>query len=131
MWPSKPDGLERGEGSLQKKKDEFKKRNKSNRIRLYVEGQIRMTKSESEITKGNTENWAKTKSRFIVARQIRKNSIKALGKCGEYKPKKEQKENWNTCLIGGRAMFIKPEVWEKKIKAKGKHIRNLQIVKPH
>ena len=37
-----------------------------------------MTKSESEIIKWNTENWA-AKSRFIVAWQIRKNREKALG----------------------------------------------------
>lgn len=46
-----------------------------------------MTKSESEIIKWNTENSA-AKSRFIVARQIRNNREKALGKYGQYKHQK-------------------------------------------
>lgn len=90
-----------------------------------------MTKSESEITKGNTENWTKTKSRFIVARQIRKNSIKALGKCGEYKTQKRTKRELKHLFDRRKSHVYQARGMRKKIKAKGKHIRNLQIVKPH
>ena len=46
-----------------------------------------MTKSEYEIIKWNTENWA-AKSRFIVAWQIRKNREKALGSMDSTKKQK-------------------------------------------
>lgn len=75
-------------GRLTKKETEWKKKKK--KTGLHAEGQIRtMTKSEFQITKGNTENWAaETNFRFIVAcRQEKKTVKKPLGNVGSIRKK--------------------------------------------